>query len=401
MQDARKEHITEVFAEMKKSNKPRLRRFYLWANVVEHGAAHIGCFLLCNVLINSATFLAACLYGIIVNALIIAAAISAAGVFVALSCIIIPVAFIVWLPLSAFNVFDFKSFVGELDRIRLEYTAKAVRMVMDRLYAPLFCVGEKYSPLFKRLFCKRHIFFCDVLPENKDAHDTLLDRARHIGATVMRRDITELRMKWWCRKRIIYLISDNDSENTEHAAALHNCCTNPPAQNIVLNCDNTEIYVFASNSESEYIVDDLNNKLVKIKKEEICERAKTKRGGKRYGKRDFDIMHIRRVNEYANFAMNFFWEQYDKFLGEDKELNVAVIGCGRYGVELVKTLCCIGQLPGRTLKIDIYDKDIETVCANLPSKDKQQRLQIAVPRPEYSGRPVLQHSYLPVRCGSG
>lgn len=223
------------------------------------------------------------------------------------------------------------------------------------------------SNWFDKLFHKRYIYFCDVYARAKDSHDELMDRAKYIGATVMKRDVTELRMKWWCRSRTIYLISDNDNENTEHAAYLQNACTRSSTQKEMLNNSRTEIYVFASNSESEFIINDLNNKLVREKVRDFGDKGVGQ--DENLNNKSFDIMRIRRINEYSNFATSFFWNRYDKFFCKDNtdmnELNVAMIGCGRYGREFVKVLCCLGQLPGYKITISIFDKDIEKVKANI------------------------------------
>lgn len=238
----------------------------------------------------------------------------------------------------------------------------ATRHVID-----VFVFCDNHSKWFDSLFHKRRIYFCDVYPKSKDYHDELIDRANYIGATVMKRDVTELRMKWWCRSRTIYLISDDDNENTEQAVFLQNACMRSKTQKKILNCNKTEIYVFASNYESEFVIDDLNNKIVKDRVDLINDMI-TKGG--RIDNESFDIMRIRRVNEYNNFATNFFWNRYGKFFddtdNEINELNVVFIGCGKYGREFVKTLCCLGQLPNYRLTINIFDRDIEKVKASLP-----------------------------------
>ncbi len=247
---------------------------------------------------------------------------------------------------------------------------KRCQAMVTKIVLKIFWFFDSRSQLFDRLFHKRRIYFCDVYPQQKDSHDELIDRAKYIGATVMKRDVTELRMKWWCRSRTIYLISDNDNENTEHATYLQNSCTRSVTQKEMLNNSKTEIYVFASNDESEFVIDDLNNKLVKDRVEEIVSKYKDKEC--EFNCKDFDIMRVRRVNEYFNFATSFFWKRYDNFfydVNDDKdihELNIAMIGCGKYGREFVKTLCCLGQLPNYRLTIDIFDKDIERVKSSIP-----------------------------------
>ncbi len=263
------------------------------------------------------------------------------------------------------------------------FIAKSTLQVLEFLGA--------HSKWFDKLFHKRYIYFCDVYSQVTDSHDELIDRVKYIGATVMKRDVTELRMKWWCRSRTIYLISDNDNENTEHATYLLNACTRSITQKEMLNNMRTEIYVFASNDESEFIVNDLNNKLVKERVWDIVNNG-TCHQERKFNNKSFDIMRIRRINEYSNFATSFFWNRYNKFFyGNNtdlREINVAMIGCGRYGKEFVKTLCCLGQLPNHKIAISIFDKNIEKVKASFPEELTQNGLMPLFADEQVNGKPI-------------
>lgn len=248
---------------------------------------------------------------------------------------------------------------------------KLLQASMTEIMLAMFAFFDDHSKWFDSLFHKRRIYFCDVYPQAQDRHDELIDRANYIGATVMKRDVTELRMKWWCRSRTIYLIGNDDNENIEQAAYLHNACTRSETQNRILNNGRTEIYVFASNHESEFVIDDLNSKTVNDRVDDV-KNGRYNKG--KIDKKSFDIMRIRRVNEFNSFVTNFFWRRFDEFFGDAQkqngttEINVALIGCGKYGREFVKTLCCLGQLPNYKLSVRIFDRNIDKIKAILPQE---------------------------------
>ncbi|MCM1297076.1 MAG: hypothetical protein NC311_16170 [Muribaculaceae bacterium] len=77
---------------------------------------------------------------------------------------------------------------------------------------------------------------------------------------------------------------------------------------------------------------------------------------------------IRRVDEHNKFALNFFWRygkdffksiEYNSKSNEIKILRVGFVGFGDYAYELLKVLCCLGQLPKCRLIVYIFDKNAE------------------------------------------
>ena len=333
----------------------------LLSNAVERGWPHIFA-MIKSFCINLVLFLACSVSAIILSC-----------VFVILFILMAIIHYSLLLPINILYVFSYLLGFKGIMRFLKEMWCngwKHGQVFITKSMLSILKFAGRHSKWFDQIFHRRCIYFCDVYPQTKDSHDELMDRAQFIGATVMKRDVTELRMKWWCNSRTIYLISDNDNENAEHAIYLQNACTRSTAQKKMLNNSGTEIYVFASSDESEFIVNDLNNKLVKERVRDI--NIKNDFQVKALKRKDFDIMRIRRINEYSNFATSFFWNRYDNFFcgngTETKELRVAMIGCGRYGREFVKTLCCLGQLPGYRITISIFDRDIEKVKASIPKE---------------------------------
>lgn len=331
---------------------------YLLTNVVEAGKDHVRASLI-YVLANTVSFLLCGIGTLLFDIVLII-------VFIALFPIHILLLLFTSILHLTLRLFALKSVASQMSG-RYQDFQKSCQAKIVRIALATFDFLCSRSKWLDKLFHKRLIYFCDVYPKSDDYHDELMDRARYLGATVMKRDITELRLKWWCRSRTMYLMSDNDDENTEHAIFLQNACTRSATQRKILNNGRTEIYVFASDNESEYVIDDLNIKLIGDRIKEI--------DAKKIDRRSFDIMRLRRINMYSDFATNFFWDRYDTFLNKARDaenglkiMNIAIVGCGRYGREFVKTLCCLGQLPHHKLSIEIFDRDIDKVKSCMPNE---------------------------------
>lgn len=123
-----------------------------------------------------------------------------------------------------------------------------------------------------------------------------------------------------------------------------------------------EIYVYATNSESEALIDNIEKK----------------------------NLHIRRINENRNlvfetmkshsifddvdemYEINGFKDEYV----EEKQMNVAILGLGGYGMELLKTLSWLGQAKGYYLNAFVFD-----------GENGKEKLEAIAPE-------MLEHNYL-------
>ncbi len=81
-----------------------------------------------------------------------------------------------------------------------------------------------------------------------------------------------------------------------------------------------------------------------------------------------DSLRIRFVDEIALFCNNLIFEHplYNLPDGR-KDISVMIVGCGRLGMRMLKTVAWCGQIDGYSLKICVYDKDAK--------KAEQQFLQ--------------------------
>lgn len=80
-------------------------------------------------------------------------------------------------------------------------------------------------------------------------------------------------------------------------------------------------------------------------------------------------LKIRFIDEIALFCNNLLFEHplYDLPEGR-KDICVLLVGCGRLGMRMLKTVCWCGQIVGYTLKIRILDKNAKSIEKELDSQ---------------------------------
>ena len=185
---------------------------------------------------------------------------------------------------------------------------------------------------------RKLIVFAGVQKKDEDGDAELIAQARHLGAICFKSDITDISLKRRSKKikRKLYFISENEDDNI--SKALNIIGSSLKEKN--LNSKNTEFYVFAAGVESEILLNST----------------------------DIGEMKVRRVNDNKNLVWNTLREHsifadaislssQDKTLKSAKQLNIAIVGCGNYGIELIKAICWLGQLPRHKLNLHIFDKD--------------------------------------------
>lgn len=176
---------------------------------------------------------------------------------------------------------------------------------------------------------KSLILFADVPEGQEEKTPDLIARARRIGALCFSKDISELSLKPSNRKisRKLYLISENDDHNIQHALTLIDAYREIPHY----NHETTQFFVFASTPESEALLD-------------ACD----------YGK-----MKVRRIKRKRNLSLSLLREHsiFEDAKPYGNVINVVIVGLGGYGSELLKTICWYGQMIGYTLNIHAFDTD--------------------------------------------
>lgn len=188
------------------------------------------------------------------------------------------------------------------------------------------------------------IVFYDVYDSGEEADGEMITRAKRLGALCFSKDIAETELERPPRKhrkcrtieRRFYMIGEDEDENVKQALTLIDRCRG----NARYDTPSTRFYVFSRTEDSEVLLDCV----------------------------DRGRMKVRRVNEIRNLILNTLMQEpvFDNAYPDPatgrKQLNILVVGCGKYGMELVRALCWCGQLPGYDLTIHVSDKrpDIES-----------------------------------------
>ncbi len=191
---------------------------------------------------------------------------------------------------------------------------------------------ERESEKKKRSRKKPMVVFFDVFEKNEEADTETIDRAKRLGCICFSKDITEIGLKLSRRiKRKFYFIGENSDENIKQAITMINHCRE--ARGGRYNTANTEFYVFSTTTESEALLDSVDNGNMKLRR--VNE------------KRNLIIGTVLKSDVFKNYIID---EEGDKCI------NTLIIGSGSYGTEFLKTLCWCGQIPGYKVKIHIADK---------------------------------------------
>jgi hypothetical protein len=157
----------------------------------------------------------------------------------------------------------------------------------------------------------------------------LTERAEKLGAILFAKGIVEIGFKLHSRKRQLrfFAISEESAENLERTVEL---------VEKYRDRDNTHVYLFSGDTESEMLLSAMDKGKVKV----------------------------RRINEVRSLVNRLLYEQgnvlFDSAkVGEDgnKHICAVVVGMGRYGTEVAKALTWFGQMDGYDLDIHVFDKD--------------------------------------------
>lgn len=193
---------------------------------------------------------------------------------------------------------------------------------------------------------KRMVVFTDVFDRNEEREYELIARAKRLGAICLKRDITTIGFKQHRGDimRKIYLVGEDEDENMRQALTVIEKCRSSARY----NTKKTEIYVFATSTESEILLNSVDNGDLKVRR--INEN------------RNLVIHTLCNHSVYAHAQAALPAKSADdgkqKRAAKQKDIpmNVVVVGCGGYGTELVKALCVMGQMPGYSLTVHIFDK---------------------------------------------
>lgn len=177
---------------------------------------------------------------------------------------------------------------------------------------------------------ERIIVFNDVFDNDTEKQYELKSEAKKLSAIFLKNDIVEMNYaKKHSKKKRIYLffIGENDEENIEQCISVIESYKNRA---------NTRMYLFSDSIESEFILNSIDKGKIKLR-------------------RINEVQSLVYRNLYSNGHYLFDNAVYNEEI-ERKVISVAVVGLGKYGIEMTKALIWFCQMEGYWLKLNAYDK---------------------------------------------
>jgi hypothetical protein len=230
------------------------------------------------------------------------------------------------------------SFIGDTgERIRLFLNHSPKHYIFSEVsesaLALAGCIQKKSG--------KKTIVFCDT----KNADKNLIAKAKRLGAIVLYKPCDTLKIR--NRKRVyeFYLLSDVEDRNMRLAECLIAKHSGSKKAHIVINT------FVESGTNVRFLEDVLHAK----------------------GSNSHIELHC--IDEIALLCNHLIYNHplYNT-KGHDKRISVAIVGCGRTGMRMLKTAYWAGQIDGYTLKIRVYDKKRGHASGEfLPSMSRSER----------------------------
>ncbi len=180
--------------------------------------------------------------------------------------------------------------------------------------------------------------------ENLPMYAELIEKAKSIKAIIFEKDILSLNFMLHSKKRDINFLLLGNDEMTNIKYALE----------IIKKYNKrkqTQMYVLSNDIEGEVLLNAADTEEVKVRR----------------------ISNIRTsiYNVLQNNGENIFKESIENVLSDEKLISAVVIGLGRYGSEMTKSLAWFCQMEGYRVEIDAFDakssadKCFASICPEL------------------------------------
>ena len=186
---------------------------------------------------------------------------------------------------------------------------------------------------------KRYLILFAGVDKDDSKMSPLIAEAEKIGAICLKREINciKLRKKKRINLQKFYFISEDEDKNIAPALDL--------LKNKLVNKydDKTELYVFAYSDGSEKLMSSIETGDIKVRR--VNEN------------RNLAWQTLRTIPLFDNSKDNQSDAKQQTDENETKYLNIVVVGCGKYGTELVKAIAWLGQMPNYELSIHVFDKE--------------------------------------------
>ncbi len=229
-------------------------------------------------------------------------------------------------------------------------------------------LNEKSIALAKSIYGNENIknpviVFAEVYDKTREDCYELVSQAKEIGAIFMPKDINDISIDRKKGRLELFYISDDESENVTQAVKFVNGEYKRKTKKIngkkvpvkYNERKNTKVFIFAVSEGSARLIDSLD----KGNHFENIADARFENGA---FIDDSELFKVRRVDDIRSFVWDCIEKAdiFDKYIQIDGEkvISVLILGMGRYGTELLKTLVWYGQMQGYRLEINVVDKGV-------------------------------------------
>lgn len=176
------------------------------------------------------------------------------------------------------------------------------------------------------------IVFAAVTDQDTSDLSSLNDRAKEVGAICFKDDISSINFNKHCRScaLTLFMIADDETDNIDQSLELIEKYKNR---------DNTGMYVFCSNPESELLFSGINDSKVRLRRIDTV-----------------------RALVYYNLDHNGFtiFERARESDGK-KLISAVIVGMGELGTEMARTLPWFCQMEGYRVVINAFSTDENAV----------------------------------------
>lgn len=179
---------------------------------------------------------------------------------------------------------------------------------------------------------KATVVFTDVFPHGEEQNYELVERAKALGALCFKKDIlvVNFRLHSRCERAALtfFVIGANEAENVEQALKLIE---------IYRERENARLYIFSNHEACKMVLASPEPRKLKV----------------------------RRVDEYQSLidrqlyesGAQFFRDAVDNEKTGEKDISAVIVGLGRYGTGMLKSLIWYCQMDGYRVTIDAFDAD--------------------------------------------
>ncbi len=183
---------------------------------------------------------------------------------------------------------------------------------------------------------KKTIVFCN----SKGADKSLVSKAKKLGAILLHKPCENMKIGKRFEKYEFCIISNNEDENIKLTETIISKFSNITDKKIIVNA-------FAQSGTNVNFLESV----LKSKGDEN------------------KSLELRCIDEIAFFCNHLIFNHplYNTN-GNGNNISVAIVGCGRTGMRMLKTVFWAGQIDGYTLKIRVYDKDADKIHEQFKSQ---------------------------------